>query len=222
MSAWKKISKLLIVIVVTLAVIGFLFGTEIGLRFVNFVKIGGEKVLSSILGLTQKTEGKITEIRLSIDSESLAGKVFTAVNTSISISGNCDEVMINNAKVLTPTSCAMQFQNANGSINFDSNLKGKLNAPLFAINNLSFVNVNTQFSILPEEFYISNISQNKILINIKRGVLTILNDDGSIRCTINYQNEVLELRNYVGSLEFKNGTFVLIGTSTFTNICTPK
>lgn len=214
-----------IAVVIIVAVIGLLFGTEIGRKFLGILELGAGKIISglaSLLKFPKKAENYLPMV-LSADKESFFGQTFKVTNSISSSKGVCTKVKINDA-IVDVSTCEISFESGNGTISYlNGSLEGTLSAFKTIINGLAFKQLKLDLSLIPSEFSFSGISETEISVSVKDGQLELFNPDGTSKCVISFKNKGVKISDFIGSLQLRESLIYLQGTAYFDeNICLVK
>lgn len=214
---WESL-KIILAVVIIIGLVGLLFGTEYGRKFLDLLKLGAGKIvsgLSSLLKISKpKTEGYLPMV-LSAEKESFYGKEFTVTDSVLNAKGNCLELKINEA-VISISECEVSFSSGNGTLSYlNGNVQGSLDATGIAINTLSVEQAKIDFKITPTEFFFTGIKEEEISVFVKSGELKLSNPDGTPKCTIPLKNKITKISDFSGGLELKDDSAFLKGTAVF-------
>lgn len=204
-------------IIIVIAIIGLLYGTAIGRKFLGILEFGARKIISglaSLLRFPKKAENYFL-MNLSADKESFYGQEFKVESSSSKIKGICLEVKLNDV-VVDITECEISFLDGNGSIKYQNDtIQGSIAVSKAMINNLPFKQATLKFEIVPAEFSINGINEKEISISVKDGKLELFNQDGTSKCVIWLKNKITKIYDFTGSFNLKKGSPYLQGNAYF-------
>lgn len=225
---WKS----LLTVFVILAIGFMLLTTEGGQKFAgqaaDFIKV---KVGSFASGLfsggkwqvpfTQEPlpSGEQFLISYSGTKDSLYGQQFAVYNTSLGAEGIC-QAMVKIGDVMLKTEamkCNILTENMRGTfeytvagtVKFDGEVSSlEINGNLYT----SATDVlKTSFELLPSEFILVGLSQNKITIPSATGTINRITPQGSTKSTEELSSEQLEIGGFVGFIKLENSNIKLQG-----------
>jgi len=214
---WKSL-KVILTVVIIIGLVGLLFGTEYGRKFLDLLKVGGEGIISGLSSLLKisksKTEGYLPMV-LSAEKESFYGKEFMVTDSVLNARGNCLELKINEAAI-SISECEVSFSSGNGILSYlNGNIQGSLDTTGITINTLPVEQAKIDFKITPTKFFFSGIEEKEISVFVKSGELKLSNPDGTPKCTIPLENKITKISDFSGGLELKDDSAFLKGTAFF-------
>lgn len=220
-----RVLKAVTALVVIVAIVGLLFGTEVGRKVLGVLQLGAGKIISGLASLLniQKNPTNYIQMTLNIDKESFSGKTFTVTNSVYDSIGVCKQVKVNDA-IVDVSDCEISFEGGNGTISYSNgSLVGSITALKTVINGLGFKQLKLDLNAVPTNFSFSGISESEISISVKDGQLELFNADGTSRCVISLKDKSLKITNFVGGLQLNENSIYLQGTAYFDeNVCLVK
>lgn len=214
-----------VAVIIIVAVVGLLFGTEIGRKFLGILEIGTGKIISglaSLLKLPKKSENYLSMV-LSADKESFFRQTFKLANSISNFKGVCTRLKINDVIADVPI-CEINFEGGNGTISYlNGSIEGSLNVYKLTIGDVVFKQLKLDLSLIPTEFSIDGISKNEISVFVKNGQIELFNPDGTSKCIISLKNKDIKISDFTGNLKLKGDLIYLQGIAYFDeNICSVK